>query len=181
MLYCSFTFSAWALYPDDFAPWSHYLSRLGNFNYSPLGAYFYNLGCILAGITLIFFFVGLQSWDTDSKIAKGLLILSKIIGVCASFALILIGVFSEDQGSPHLIASSTFFLLNFIVLILINIALLLHNRFIKAIGIYGIIMTLLSLPLEIYLGGPLIEWYTVFGSLVYVGLLSYNIASLNSK
>ena len=78
-------------------------------------------------------------------------------------------------------ASSTFFLLNFIVLILINIALLFDNRFIKAIGLYGIIVTILSLPLELYLGGPHVEWYTVFGSLIFVGLVSYNTMLLNSK
>jgi len=105
---------------------------------------------------------------------NGILVVGQIIGVCAAVALILIGVFSEDQGSPHMTASSTFFILNFIVLILISIALFFHNRFIKVIGLYGIIMTLLSLPLEVYIGGPIIEWYTVFGSLFYVGLLSYN-------
>ena len=181
ILYCSFTIAAWILYPDDFAPWSHYLSRLGNFSYSPLGAYFYNLGCILTGIALIPFFAGLQSWYNDNKVTKGMLIIGQIIGVFAAFALILIGVFSEDQGSPHMTASSTFFLLNFIVLILINIDLLFDNRFIKAIGLYGIIVTILSLPLEIYLGGPLVEWYTVFGSLIFVGLVSYNTMLLNSK
>ncbi len=97
-----------------------------------------------------------------------------MVGVCAAIALILIGVFSEDQGSPHMTASSIFFILNFIVLILTNIALMFHNRFIKVIGLYGIIVTILSLPLEVFLGGPIIEWYTVFGSLIYVGLLSYN-------
>ncbi len=174
VLYCAFTITAWALYPYTFAPWTHYLSRLGNFDYAPLGAYFYNLGCILTGIALVPFFVGLRSWYTDNRDVNGILVVGQIIGVCAAVALILIGVFSEDQGSPHMTASSTFFILNFIVLILISIALFFHNRFIKVIGLYGIIMTLLSLPLEVYIGGPIIEWYTVFGSLFYVGLLSYN-------
>ncbi|MFW9959533.1 MAG: DUF998 domain-containing protein [Candidatus Thorarchaeota archaeon] len=174
VLYCAFTFTAWALYPYTFAPWTHYLSRLGNFDYAPLGAYFYNLGCILTGIALVPFFIGLRSWYTDNRAVNGILVVGQIIGVCAAIALILIGVFSEDQGSPHMTASSTFFILNFIVLILISIALIFHNRFIKVIGLYGIIMTLLSLPLEVYIGGPIIEWYTVFGSLFYVGLLSYN-------
>ncbi len=174
ILYCTFTFTAWALYPDNFAPWFHYLSRLGNFNYAPLGAYFYNWGCILTGIALVPFFISLKSWYTEKRVIKGLLIGGQMVGVCAAIALILIGVFSEDQGSPHMTASSIFFILNFIVLILTNIALMFHNRFIKVIGLYGIIVTILSLPLEVFLGGPIIEWYTVFGSLIYVGLLSYN-------
>jgi hypothetical membrane protein len=173
-LYCGFTFSSWALYPAPFAPWTNYLSRLGDFDYSPFGAYFYNIGCILTGIALIPFFASLQSWYDMHRAAKGVLILGQVIGFMAAIALILIGVYSEDQGAPHITASSTFFLLNFFTLILVNVALMFHKRFIKLIGLYGIIMTLLSLPLEIFIGGPLIEWYTVFGSLGFVGLLVYN-------
>ena len=115
VLYCAFTFTAWAFYPYDFAPWTNYLSRLGNFNYAPIGAYFYNLGCILTGIALVPFFVGLQIWHTNRRAANGMLVVGQLIGVCAAGALILIGVFSEDQGSPHMTASSTFFILNFVV------------------------------------------------------------------
>jgi hypothetical membrane protein len=181
ILYCTFTLIAWALYPFEFAPWSHYLSRLGNFNYSPFGAYFYNLGCILTGVAIIPFLVGLTNWYSNNRASKGVLILGQILGICSAIALILIGVFSEDQGAPHLTASSTFFLLNFVVLILINIPLMLQRRFIKVIGVYGLMMTILSLPLEIFLGGPLVEWYTVFGSLIFVGLLSYNTMIMDSR
>jgi hypothetical membrane protein len=165
LLYCGFTFTSWALYPEAFAPWTHYLSRLGNFNYSPFGAYF---------------FASLRSWYDMHKVAKGILLIGQVIGFMAAIALILIGVFSEDQGAPHMTASSTFFILNFFTLILVNIALMVHKRFIKVIGLYGIIMTLLSLPLEIFIGGPLIEWYTVFGSLGFVGLLVYNTRRINT-
>jgi hypothetical membrane protein len=181
ILYCTFTLVAWILYPDGFSPWTHYLSRLGDFIYSPFGAYFYNVGCILTGAVLIPFFIGLMVWYDKKLGTKGVLVLGQIVGICAAFALILIGVFSEDQGTPHMTASSTFFLLNFFVMILINISLMLHNKFIKAVGIYGFAMTLLSLSLEVLLGGPLVEWYTVFGSLIYVGLLSYNTMIMDSR
>ncbi len=78
-------------------------------------------------------------------------------------------------------ASSAFFLLNFFVLILLNMALLFHRRFIRAVGLYGLTMTSLSLPLEVLLGGPLVEWYIVFGSLVFVGLVSYNTMILEKE
>jgi hypothetical membrane protein len=181
LLYCAFTLTSWAFYPDLFTPWTNYLSRLGNINYNPLGAYFYNLGCILTGIVLIPFFLSLRKWYTSNRVAKCVIAIGQIIGICAALALISIGVFSEDQGTPHLTASSTFFILNFVVLLLISIGLMFHSRFIKAIGIYGLIMTILSLPLEFLLGGPLVEWYTVFGSLIFVGLLSYNTMIMNSR
>jgi len=132
-------------------------------------------------VALIPFFIGLFKWYSDNHIAKGVLILGQIVGICAAFALVFIGVFSEDQGTPHLTASSTFFVLNFIVLVLVNIALIFHDRFVKVIGFYGFIMTFLSLPLEILLGGPLVEWYTVFGALIFVGLLSFNTMIMDSR
>lgn len=174
LFYCGLMLVSWAFYPEPFAPWTNYLSRLGDFNYSPFGAYFYNSACILAGIALIPFFFGLRRWYSMHKVAKGILIVGQVLGFFAAFALISIGIFSEDKGSPHILASSVFFILNFFVLLLVNIALLFHSRFMKLIGLYGIAMTLISLLLEIFISGPLIEWYTVFGSLIFVGLLAYN-------
>jgi hypothetical membrane protein len=86
----------------------------------------------------------------------------------------MIGVFSEDQGSPHMVASSMFFLLNFIVLIFVNIALLLNSDFWKLIAVYGLAIDFLTLGFQLAIGGPLVEWFTVFGSLLFVGLLSLN-------
>ncbi|MGY5858025.1 MAG: DUF998 domain-containing protein [Candidatus Thorarchaeota archaeon] len=174
LIYCIFTAVSWILYPAPYGPVTHYLSRLGNFDYSPTGAYFYNLGCILTGLVLVPFFVSLRVWYAEPKFQRFLLFIGQLFGVLSSFALILIGVFSEDQGTPHMTASSTFFVLNFIVLILISLALLWHTKFFKSIALYGIAICLLSLGLEISIGGPITEWFTVFGSLVFVGLISMN-------
>jgi hypothetical membrane protein len=86
----------------------------------------------------------------------------------------MIGVFSEDQGSPHMVASSTFFILNFIVLIIVNLTLLFHTKFWKIIAVYGLSIDFLTLGFEVVIGGPLVEWFTVFGSLLFVGVLSLN-------
>ncbi len=178
VLYCGFTSASWAFYPNPFGPTTDYLSRLGNFNYSPYGAYFYNLGCILTGLALFPFFIGFYKWHTDKLYQKVPLFVGQAIGILSAIALILIGVFSEDQGSPHMTASSTFFLLNFLVLIVVNAALLLHPRFIKLIAIYGYAIDILSLGFELTIGGPITEWFTVFGALLYVALISFNTLQL---
>lgn len=181
LFYCGFTLTSWALYPDPFGPLTHYLSRLGNFNYSPFGAYFYNLGCILTGLALFPFFIGLYKWHTDSLYQKVPLIAGQVIGILSAIALIMIGVFSEDQGSPHMTASSTFFLLNFFVLIVVNAALVLHPRFIKLIALYAFAIDILSLSFELTIGGPITEWFTVFGALFYVALISFNTLQLRRE
>ncbi len=181
LLYCVFTLISWAFNPEPFSPWTDYLSRLGNFNHSPFGAYFYNLGCMLTGVALIPFFLGLSKWHSEERLSKILLIGGQIIGMLSAIALIMIGIFSEDQGSPHMTASSTFFLLNFIVLILVNVALLRHPKFLKAIAIYSLSINILSLGFELAVGGPLVEWFTVFGSLGFVALLSFNTLTLGES
>jgi len=174
LLYCSFTLISWAFFPEPYGPITHYLSRLGNFDESPIGAYFYNMGCILTGIALIPFFLSLRVWHTGSKPQVILFIFGQFIGVLAAIALIMIGIYSEDQGAPHMTASSTFFVLNFIVLILISLALLWHPTFIKPIALYGFILDAATLGLELVMHGPIIEWITVFGSLFFVALISLN-------
>ena len=104
--------------------------------------------------------------------AKLLPFLGQILGVCSGVALMMIGVYSEDLGAPHMTASSAFFTLTFIVLILIILGLLLNSQFQRILRIYGLAITFSALILEIFWGGPIVEWYTVLGSLVFVGLPS---------
>ncbi|TFG31520.1 DUF998 domain-containing protein [Candidatus Thorarchaeota archaeon] len=174
LFYCTFTIISWALYPAPYSPLTHYLSRLGNFDYSPLGAYFYNCGCILTGLALIPFFMSLRTWYTERRFQVYLLIIGQIFGILSAIALIMIGIFSEDQGVPHLTASSLFFILNFIVLILVNLSLIWHPHFFKPIAVYGIAIDFISLGLESAISGPIVEWFTVFGSLFFVALISAN-------
>ncbi len=180
-LYCVFTLVSWALYPAPYGPITHYLSRLGNFNYSPFGAYFYNWGCILTGFALIPFFIGLKDWYTENPIQRIIMIIGQILGIASGFALAAIGFFSEDLGDPHMTASGTFFKIIFFVLILINIALLLNPIFNKIVGAYGLGITLSALAFALTIEGPSTEWYTVFGSLIFVGLLAINSMQLQKK
>ncbi len=99
--------------------------------------------------------------------------LGQIFGLCSAVALILIGVFSEDQGAPHMTASSIFFELEFFVLILIGLALTLHNQSVKAVGVTGIFVALSSLIYSL-IDGSLAEWYAVFASLAFVVLVAWN-------
>jgi hypothetical membrane protein len=174
IFYITFTFISWGFYPESYGPSTHYLSRLGNFDYSPFGAYFYNIGCILTGEALFPFYIGFYQWYTNRLYQKIPLIIGQGIGLASAVALVMIGIFSEDQGAPHMVASSTFFLLNFFVLIIVNLALLLNSEFWKLVAVYGLAIDFLTLGLQLVIGGPLVEWFTVFGSLLFVGLISIN-------
>jgi hypothetical membrane protein len=173
-LYCVFTFSSWALYPTSYSPVANWLSDLGNSTTNPNGAILYNLGCILTGIALFPFFIGLYKWYTTEKWLEAALMISQTIGCAAAFALIMIGVFSEDAGSLHSLWSNIFFLLNLVVLLLTGAFLLTHPRCIKAIPAYGFLVAIINLAFIFASKTPLLEWFTVFTALGYVGLLAYN-------
>ncbi|MFW9865507.1 MAG: DUF998 domain-containing protein [Candidatus Thorarchaeota archaeon] len=173
-IYCIFTFTSLALFPPPFSALTNWLSDLGNSSYNPNGAIFYNLGCILTGSMLIAFFIGLYKWYRSEIWYKMLIILIQVVGCFSGFALIMIGIFSEDFLASHIFWSDVFFKVNLIILILASIILLFHKDFIKLIGIYGIIVAVINLLFVFYLGTPILEWFTVFTALGYVGLIVYN-------
>jgi hypothetical membrane protein len=174
VFYCAFTFTSWALYPTPYNPVNNWLSDLGNSSYNPTGAIFYNVGCVLTGIALFPFFLGLYKWYTDETWRKISLIIAQTVGSLAAFSLMMIGVFSEDYGAIHHLWSEIFFLLNLIVLILVGVSLFTHPNYFKPIAYYGFVVAAINLLFVVAYNAPLLEWFTVFTALGYVGLLVYN-------
>lgn len=174
VFYCAFTFTSIALFPGPFSPVTNWLSDLGNSSYSPRGAVFYNVGCILTGLALFPFFAGFFKWYADDRRRKVQMIVTQAVGFVAAFALIMIGVFSEDYGALHGFWSDVFFILNLIVLLFANVSLMTHRRFIRPIGYYGLAVAVINLLFVVASSTPLLEWFTVFTALGYVALLSYN-------
>jgi len=174
VFYCAFTFTSLALFPRPFSPLANWLSDLGNSSYSPAGAIFYNVGCILTGLALFPFFAGFYKWYTDEKWRKSLMVITQAFGSIAAFALIMIGVYSEDYGEVHHLWSQVFFIFNLMVLVLANASLMTHRRFIRAVGYYGLAVAVVNLLFVALSNTPILEWFTVFTALGYVALLAYN-------
>ena len=120
------------------------------------------------------FFIGLYAWKAEKLWNNILLIATIVIGCFAGFALILIGIYSEDFMSPHVFWSDVFFETILIVLVLAGISLLFNKDFIKWIAIYGFIVFVFDLFFVFFVGKPILEWIVVFTALAYVGLLVYN-------
>jgi hypothetical membrane protein len=99
-----------------------FLSDFGNMKVSPLGALFYNAGCIMTGAAVVAFYLGMVDWETDGR-RMLLLGSARLLGIASGIALALIGLFSEDYPSLHRFWSYAFFTLNFITIILINASL----------------------------------------------------------
>jgi hypothetical membrane protein len=178
LFYCAFTFTSIVLFPSAFSPVVNYLSDLGNSTFSPKGAWFYNAGCILTGLALFPFYAGLFKWYTAERRRKFLILAAQVVGVFSAFSLVMIGVFSEDSMAQHLFWSEAFFVFNLLELILANISLVTHPKFIKPIGYYGLAVAVVNLLFVVLTSTPLLEWFTVFTALAYAGLLAYNTLKL---
>ncbi|MBA7507496.1 hypothetical protein ES706_06215 [subsurface metagenome] len=179
-IYCIFTFTSFALFSSPFSPLTHWLSDLGNsmMNYNPQGAIFYNLGCIFTGIVLFPFFAGLNKWYINENRVKAILVATQILGFFSAISLMMIGVFSEEFPQEHQFWGSIFFILTLLILILGNFSFLKHPNFLKPFAYYGFVVAATNLILLIIVFIPLyfptIEWFTVFSSLSFVGVIVYN-------
>jgi len=178
VFYCAFTVTSIMLFPTPFSPVVNYLSDLGNSTFSPRGAWFYNAGCILTGLALFPFYAGFYEWYTPEKRRKILMAATQVVGLVSAFSLIMIGVFSEDTLAQHLFWSEVFFIFNLLVLILANISLMTHPKFVRPIGYYGLAVAVVNMLFVVLTTTPLLEWFTVFTALIYAGLLAYNTLKL---
>jgi hypothetical membrane protein len=180
VFYCAFTFTSIALFPRSVNPLNDWLSDLGNSSYNPTGAIFYNVGCILTGLALFPFFVGFYSWYTDERWRRSLIVITQVLGFIAALALMMIGVFSEDAGAIHHLWSIVFFVFNLLILILANVSLITHSKFVRPIGYYGFVVAAINLLFVGLAYAPILEWFTVFTALGYVAFLSYNTFRISS-
>jgi hypothetical membrane protein len=167
------------LYPGVINPLKDYISYLGDYGRNPIGANWYNLGCIFGGVSIVIFSVGFGIWYTENQIQRLLILITQIAGICDGIMLILVGIF--EQGSElHGTMSSLFFIVNLGFFSFSLLSLFPHPKFFKMIGVFGIIVTFFNLSYSLGLHeifdipNPLIEWTTVFTALGYILFLVIN-------
>ena len=102
---------------QSYSPFNHWVSELGERPVSPSAAVF-NAGLIVAGICFVAFMVAVR------RDASGLVGLAgSVIGVVASIAASLVGVYPIDELAAHTRVSLTFFGLGWIAVVLLTVAL----------------------------------------------------------
>jgi hypothetical membrane protein len=172
-IYIVMTILALAKYPASFSPSSNWLSDLGNRVVNPVGSIFYNLGIYFTGSLLVFFFLSLGANRMQGKKAQNImLLLTQAVGIFASIAMIMTGVFSIDHPQPH----SLFSAFNRICLgtaFGFSVAAFRYDKgFKKWILIIGVITTLTDLFVSaLYNKTHLLEWPVISLFLIYCLLL----------
>ncbi len=177
-----------SLYPTHYNPLYEWLSNLGNINLNPSGAVFFNWGCIITGLILIPFFVGLYAWKPQKIWGRILLVLGMVIGIFASISLIMVGIYPETESTSHFIAATIVFSSLFLIIILINLALYENPKFIRVVAYFGILAIIVDITFQYMVASnkdilavfnpttpvPGLEWASTWLSLIWLALLALN-------
>jgi hypothetical protein len=212
-LYLIFLIIAWGLYPNPASPLDHWLSDFGRYEvaadggpvwrviageyyiYSELfipkmfnnGAIWYNLACILAGISMFLFFLGfLRYKDKNDTVFKVINYILLFLGFLGGIFLILIGVFSEDGILLIVIDAELSYPIHHTVTMIFFLILLIIKVFAgywawklelnRLISIYCWVIIIFDI-MVVATGNAssLIEWLSVLASLGLVGILDLGI------
>ncbi len=190
IVFTIFTFISLVLYPQPFSVLFDWLSNLGNVNLNPVGAVFFNWGCIITGIILIPFVINFYRWNQGKISERILLILTILLGIFASISLIGVGVFPETHIHLHVLAATGVFESLFLIIILMTAATFNHPKFMSVVALIGGIAVIIDLMFIMMLSQPShhyalesfhstvpipgLEWSAVFASLIWIAALSYN-------
>ncbi len=172
IIFWGFTIISIALFPGVFNPFKYWMSDLGNSTLNPKGAIFFNIGCIVTGIVLFPFFIGLYEWYIGSRNNKILTFLTQIAGFLSAFSMIMLGVYSVDYLEIHIFWAIALFTLTIFTFILPSIALYKY-KFTRNIAKFGIIATIINILLWIFIY-PIIEWITIFLSFAFIGIIIHS-------
>ena len=176
VVYLVFTTVAFLKYPTGYSPVTNWLSDLGNPLVNQSGALFYNLGCILTGLVLIAFYLGLHQWSNGSKRLKVLLTIARIAGILSSVLLIITALFPlgshtsihEISGKLHIIALG--FFLTFSATFILR-----HPVLKKWPAYFGFITAAVNFAYGAFLYSIFIaEWLAIAMFIIYVLIISFS-------
>jgi hypothetical membrane protein len=182
-IYLVFAAIALIRYPDAYSPLRNWLSDLGNPLINQSGALFYNLGCVLTGVVLIAFFIGLREWIDESKRLKILLTIAQIAGILSSVLLIITALFPlgshtsihEISGKMHVIFLG--FFLTFSATVLLR-----HPVLRKWPAYFGFLTAVVNFVYGAFLHSVFVaEWVAIGMFIIYVLMISLNSLQVKTK
>ncbi len=176
VIYVICTAVAFFNYPLIYSPLANWLSDLGNPVVNHAGAFSYNLGCILAALGLIFFYLGLEIWYDGSRRSRILLTITQFAGIISSLCLIVASFYPLGaQPLIHMISGKAHiffvgFFLSFSATVLLK-----HPSTPKWIAYFGFLSALINFIYGAFLNSVFVaEWAAIGSFIIYVLLISSN-------
>jgi hypothetical protein len=169
-------------YPLAYSPFANWLSDLGNPIINPTGAFSYNLGCVLTGLCLTFFSLGLEIWNVGDNKRRTLLTIAQATGIISSLALIVSAFFPLGaqtlihtiSGKAHIFFAG--FFLTFSATIFLR-----HPDTPKWLAYFGFLAALINFIYGAFLHSVFIaEWVAIGLFTLYVVMISGNYLKQNA-
>jgi hypothetical membrane protein len=172
---------AYVLYPWTFSPAENWLSDLGNAVLSPRGAIFFRLDMWVVGVALFAFFLGLRAWSRSRGLLVKLLVaLAQASGVVAAIALVMTGVFPENELVAHSLWATIMFVALAVTVWFIAWALLAHPHLSRRIAAFAFAVCAVDV-VSAAVRQHWLEWLAVALLLTLVAALSRMTHSLAAR
>jgi hypothetical membrane protein len=170
--YLLFSLLAFLNLPTHYSPMDNWLSDLGSYQLNPKGAIFYNLGIILTGVILLFFFGSLVELKiAGDKKQNTLLLLTQLFGITGAFAMIMSAVFPITFGGIHSFLSALLYILLGTAFAFSVTALRYYSGYPRWLLVLGGLIAVEDMVWGLILNTYLMEWITVGLFLIYILLL----------
>lgn len=165
---------AFFYFPLAYSPFTNWLSDLGNPLINPSGAIFYNLGVILTGLSLIFFSLGVEIWNTGDRKMKIQVRLAQVTGILAFIALIISAFFPLGTHTViHSISGKAHIFFVGFFLICSAIILLRQPGAPKWLAYFGILAAVINFIYGAFLHSVFFaEWVAIGIFIIYVVIIS---------
>lgn len=171
------------LHSPSMGPFKNWLSDYGSPLKNPSGAFYYNLGCIIAAVLLAVFYIGMTRWHREAE--KKLVvccICAEVGGLVAACSLVLASLIPIGTSGLH----DTFSLINMIgmdfFLVFTAMAAFMNPFVSSFVGVFGIIAAAFNiltsnLLSKFYIG----EWVFFALFMAYVAAVTYNYDRFDGK
>ncbi|MFW9897831.1 MAG: DUF998 domain-containing protein [Candidatus Thorarchaeota archaeon] len=169
VIFWGFTLTSMAFFPNIYNPLVNWMSDLGSHSKNPKGYIYFNIGCIISGIAMFPFFLGLYEWYIGGRRNKILTMLTQVAGFYTALAMIMVGLFPEDTTEIHIFWSMSLFTISVLTFIFPSIALYKY-KFTRNIAIFGFMATTINLILWMLII-PIMEWITIIFSFFFIGII----------
>jgi hypothetical membrane protein len=176
VFFCTFLLLSIASFPPGFSPLDNWMSDLGNPELNPSGYAYFNWGCMITGVLLIIFYLGLNDWHIADSGRTGTLTAAQAFGIFSGIALIGVGYFNETFSPHHFIVSVLFFVSSTIAILLATLALQGRPGFGRATDCAGYMTVAIgivfSIQMALWDSVTIIEWISVFSMLLWAALVA---------
>jgi hypothetical membrane protein len=176
IFFCVCLALAIASYPPPFSPLENWMSDLGNPRLNPSGAAYFNGACMITGLFLVVFYLGLGRWRGTGHVKAGTLAMAQAAGIFSGVALAGVGLFPETFEPHHFIVSILFFLSSTVAILLTTIALRGHPGFGRASAPAGYLTVVIGVVFAVQMAllesVTIVEWVSVFSMLLWAALIS---------